>query len=116
MSYRPVSWTEEDPREGPLHLRGTDLLAGSEVHWRLNSLLREYQREGVRVMWERLSRGAGGILCDDMGLGKTVQVIALLSAVFRKNGERRDRDLIRDLKLDDRKVEPALVICPSSLH
>ena len=68
-------------------------------------MLREYQREGVRFMWERLGRGAGGILCDDMGLGKTVQVIALLSAVFRKNGERRDREGIRDLKLDDRKVE-----------
>ena len=115
MSYRPVSWTEADPREDPLVLGGSELLASSEVHWRLNSLLREYQREGVRFMWERLARGAGGILCDDMGLGKTVQVIALLSAVFGKNGERRDRELIRDLKLDDRLVEPALVICPSSL-
>ena len=104
-SYRPVSWTEDDPREDPLALGGTELLASSEVHWRLNSLLREYQREGVRFMWERLGRGAGGILCDDMGLGKTVQVIALLSAVFSKNGERRDREGIRDLKLDDRKVE-----------
>ena len=115
MSYRPVSWTEEDSRGDPLVLEGTEELATSEVHWRLNSLLREYQREGVSFMWERLGRGAGGILCDDMGLGKTVQVIALLSAVFGKNGERRDRERIRDLKLDDRTVEPALVICPSSL-
>ena len=69
-NYRPVSWTEEDPREEPLQLGGTELLASSEVHWRLNSLLREYQREGARFMWNRIARGAGGILADDMGLGK----------------------------------------------
>ena len=64
MSYRPVCWTEDSPTVEPL------VLSETEVHWRLNSFLREYQREGVRFMWDRISRGAGGILADDMGLGK----------------------------------------------
>ena len=102
-SYRPVCWTEDTPRVDPLPLPQTDLPAG-QVHWRLNSLLREYQREGVRFMWDRLGRGAGGILCDDMGLGKTVQVISLLSAVYKKCGDLQDRQVRRS------EVVPALII------
>ena len=78
-------------------------------------MLKEYQRKGVSFMWDRLGRGAGGILCDDMGLGKTVQVIALLSAVYRKCGEREDKERIRALKRDERSTEPTLIICPGSV-
>ena len=42
--------------------------------------------------------------------GKTVQVIGLLSAVFKKTGDRRDKEMIHQIKLDDRTVEPALII------
>ena len=67
--YRPVFWTEDSPAVEPLVLSESGEGEG-EVHWRLNSLLREYQREGARFMWNRIARGAGGILADDMGLGK----------------------------------------------
>ena len=66
-NYQPVYWTEDSPVVEPLVLSEA---GEAEVHWRLNSLLREYQREGVRFMWDRIARGAGGILADDMGLGK----------------------------------------------
>jgi len=62
-----------------------------------------------------VGRGGGGILCDDMGLGKTVQVIAFLSALFEKEGGEEDKRLIRELRIGDRKVQPVLVICPSSV-
>ena len=42
--------------------------------------------------------------------GKTVQVIALLSAVFKKKGDRRDKQQILQIKMDERTVEPALII------
>ena len=41
-------------------------------------LLRPYQREGVRFLWEGTERGLGVCLADDMGLGKTLQVLTLL--------------------------------------
>jgi hypothetical protein len=40
----------------------------------LNWYLREYQREGVRFLFERYRAGRGAVLGDDMGLGKTIQV------------------------------------------
>ena len=71
-NYRPVFWTEDSPTVDPLVLGET---GEGEVHWRLNSLLREYQREGVRFTWDRISRGGGGILADDMGLGKLLLIM-----------------------------------------
>jgi len=62
-----------------------------------------------------VGRGGGGVLCDDMGLGKTVQVIAFLSALFNKEGNSEDKRRIRELKTGDRKVQPVLVVCPSSV-
>lgn len=61
----------------------------------VNSKLRDYQREGVKVsnhdsasltcaqfLWGLFAKERGGILGDDMGLGKTIQTIAFLSAVL----------------------------------
>ena len=53
----------------------------------------------MRFLWDRVGRGAGGILCDDMGLGKTVQVIGLMSAVYQKTGTELDRKQIIEMKL-----------------
>lgn len=61
----------------------------------IESVLRGYQKVGVKWLY-RLSRcGFGGILADDMGLGKTLQVIAFVMSV--------ERD------------KPVLVVTPSSL-
>jgi len=98
-----------------LHLSAFENLSKSQVHGKFNFFLRPYQRDGVKFLWDRLGRNGGGILCDDMGLGKTVQVIAFLSAVFDKKGNREDKRRIRDLKLGKTKVSPVLVVCPSSV-
>jgi len=66
----------------------------------LNTLLREYQKEGYRWMKTLAFYGLGGILADDMGLGKTIQSISFIFS---------ELDEIRKQKL------PALIVCPSSL-
>ena len=39
----------------------------ARVPGRLNYFLREYQRDGVRFLWDRYCRDGGAILADDMG-------------------------------------------------
>ncbi|XP_070564369.1 DNA excision repair protein ERCC-6-like 2 isoform X2 [Ptychodera flava] len=56
----------------------------------INRYLREYQREGVKFLYEHYKNGEGGILGDDMGLGKTIQVIAFLTAILHKTGTHTD--------------------------
>lgn len=48
---------------------------GDRVPYTINRYLRDYQREGVRFMYNSYRRSRGCILGDDMGLGKTVQVM-----------------------------------------
>jgi len=103
------------PSLPPYQLQGMDQLPPGKVHAIFNYFLRDYQRSGVRFIWDRVGRGGGGVLCDDMGLGKTVQVIAFLSALFNKEGNSEDKRRIRELKTGDRKVQPVLVVCPSSV-
>ncbi|GMI29423.1 hypothetical protein TeGR_g3527 [Tetraparma gracilis] len=64
----------------------------------LNDRLFEYQRTGVRWMWELHTQGAGGIVGDEMGLGKTVQVAAFLGAMAV-----------------NRKVDSILIISPATM-
>lgn len=54
-----------------LELNGAD---GDRVPSTINRYLRDYQREGVRFIYNNYIRSSGCILGDDMGLGKTVQV------------------------------------------
>lgn len=54
-----------------LELNGVD---GDKVPYTINRYLRDYQREGVRFIYNNYIRSRGCILGDDMGLGKTVQV------------------------------------------
>lgn len=44
------------------------------------SVLREYQKDGIRWIQLLFHLGLGGILADEMGLGKTVQALTVLSA------------------------------------
>ncbi|MFP4526488.1 MAG: SNF2-related protein [Bacteroidales bacterium] len=44
----------------------------------LDSILRNYQKEGYRWMYVLHKHNLGGCLADDMGLGKTIQTLALL--------------------------------------
>jgi superfamily II DNA or RNA helicase len=48
------------------------------VRSQLDTLLRPYQREGVRWLLGLRAENLSGVLADDMGLGKTLQTITLL--------------------------------------
>jgi SNF2 family DNA or RNA helicase len=61
--------------------------------------LRPYQLEGVAWLLFLRQFGLGGCLADDMGLGKTIQWITYLLA----------------LKEHDQPLQPALLICPTSV-
>lgn len=41
----------------------------------------EYQKQGIRWLWELHQQTVGGIVGDEMGLGKTIQVIAFLAGL-----------------------------------
>ncbi|TFK47224.1 hypothetical protein OE88DRAFT_1666566 [Heliocybe sulcata] len=113
---------------GPLIL---DSKAHVKIPASINTYLRDYQRDGVRFLWEHQKTGRGGLLGDDMGLGKTIQVISFLSAVMKKYGDSRDLDRRRRYvsQLQDlpdwkerRQMPPAnqvwptcLIIAPSSV-
>ena len=68
--------------EGPAHLLVLKSHSKIERSWSaiwqvpatINRYLRDYQREGVRFLYQHFVQDGGAILGDDMGLGKTVQV------------------------------------------
>ncbi|TSL10194.1 DNA excision repair protein ERCC-6-like 2 [Bagarius yarrelli] len=67
------------------------VLSGSvQVPYTINRYLRDYQREGVKFIYESYSKSRGCILGDDMGLGKTIQVISCLAAILQKTGTWQD--------------------------
>ncbi|KAL6458822.1 hypothetical protein MHYP_G00322940 [Metynnis hypsauchen] len=63
---------------------------GHQVPYTINRYLRNYQREGIKFIYDRYMKSRGCILGDDMGLGKTIQVISFLAAVLRKTGTWED--------------------------
>ncbi|MCJ8330241.1 MAG: DEAD/DEAH box helicase [Lentisphaeria bacterium] len=63
----------------------------------IDSILREYQKDGVSFLSDAWKYRVGALLADDMGLGKTLQVMAVLHAIK---------------KVDDKK---ALIVCPASV-
>uniref|UniRef100_A0A3B3TJZ5 Excision repair cross-complementation group 6-like 2 n=1 Tax=Poecilia latipinna TaxID=48699 RepID=A0A3B3TJZ5_9TELE len=72
----------------PLHLRDED-----RVPYTINRYLRDYQRDGIRFIYNNYMSSTGCILGDDMGLGKTVQVQdigSFLAAVLHKTGTWED--------------------------
>lgn len=61
-----------------------------KVPYTINRYLRDYQREGIKFMYNNYIQARGCILGDDMGLGKTVQVIGFLAAILHKKGTWED--------------------------
>ncbi|RDW18330.1 helicase SNF [Oceanobacillus arenosus] len=74
--------------------------ASIEVPEILETVLRNYQKQGYQWMKTLAGYGFGGILADDMGLGKTVQSIAFILSV------------LPELR---KKEQPVLIISPSSV-
>ena len=114
IDYRPVEFSPYTPEQlamGPLPLTGD--ANGPSVPQPLNRLLREYQRDGVRFLYDKWAAGQGAVLGDDMGLGKTIQVISFLSAIMRKTGlrsadDQRRHKWVRQNKRDG-KMKPGIV-------
>lgn len=48
----------------------------------INQYLRDYQRDGIRFLYDHYRNDRGAILADDMGLGKTVQVASCMISAF----------------------------------
>ncbi|CAJ1069007.1 DNA excision repair protein ERCC-6-like 2 [Xyrichtys novacula] len=76
---------------------------GDSVPYTINRYLRDYQREGIRFIYNNYIRSRGCILGDDMGLGKTVQVIGYLAAVLHKTGTWEDVENNRPQFLQSQK-------------
>ncbi|CAF4505336.1 unnamed protein product, partial [Rotaria sp. Silwood2] len=66
-----------------------------------------YQRAGVKWLWELNEQKCGGIIADEMGLGKTIQIIAYLAAFHYSR--------VRDTQNRYRGLGPVLIVCPSTL-
>lgn len=66
----------------------------------LETLMRPYQKDGVRWLSLLAINGLGGILADEMGLGKTLQALAYLGGAKTVAGA---------------ASPPSLVVCPTSL-
>jgi DNA excision repair protein ERCC-6 len=58
----------------------------------------DYQRTGVKWLWELHCQRSGGIIGDEMGLGKTVQLAAFLGALHASG-----------------LYKPSLIVCPATM-
>ncbi|KAJ7550499.1 hypothetical protein O6H91_07G103800 [Diphasiastrum complanatum] len=90
---RDKSDTEENSYETDVVLEG-----GLKVPGKIFHNLFDYQKTGVKWLWELHCQKAGGIIGDEMGLGKTIQVIAFLAALHHSG-----------------MYKPSLVVCPVTL-
>lgn len=52
-----------------------------------NNLLRDYQKVGVKWLYQIYKCDFGGILADEMGLGKSLQILSLLSILHKEKPE-----------------------------
>eukprot|EP00934_Nitzschia_sp_Nitz4_P000067 Nitzschia sp. Nitz4//scaffold38_size140716//41140//46477//NITZ4_003135-RA/size140716-augustus-gene-0.121-mRNA-1//1//CDS//3329550042//67//frame0 len=112
--------TLQSPKFGPYDLEPIHLQNGSQEHQvpaSLSRYLAPFQVEGVKFMYNCLTRGTGSILGDDMGCGKTVQVLALLLALFRKRGTGLDvMQLARRRKIIDKWLEEERLVQEEALR
>lgn len=81
----------------------------------LETLLRDYQKQGVRFLLDRTVCNVGAILADDMGLGKTLQVLSLLET-WRAAGISQREDREEELKTGAAPApRGSLVVCPATV-
>lgn len=63
-----------------------------------NSILRDYQKDGVKWLYTLYKCDLGGILADEMGLGKSLQTICFIKQILKEKS--------------DAKI---MIVCPTSL-
>ena len=100
MIDNPDAFTlEESFRQFLQDINNPDRLA-FEVPKGVETILRDYQKQGFKWMKTLAHYGFGGILADDMGLGKTLQSITFI---------------LSELPNLRKSEHPILIVCPSSL-
>jgi len=80
-------------------LPDTSLEGGFRIPGDIYPSLYDYQKTGVRWLWELYSQQVGGIVGDEMGLGKTIQIISFLAGLHYSQ------------MLD----KPVIVVCPATV-
>ncbi|CAG5128960.1 unnamed protein product [Candidula unifasciata] len=80
---------------------------GFQVPRKLWKKLFNYQKTGVRWLWELHCQQAGGIVGDEMGLGKTIQTISFLAALRTSN--------VRNVNFPYKGLGPTIIICPTTV-
>jgi SNF2 family DNA or RNA helicase len=82
--------------------------------------LYEYQREGVKWMWELYlsGGGTGGILGDEMGLGKTVQLCTHYSSIANEeiSRQRSSPSSASATNMNPQHRPLLLVVCPATVQ
>ncbi|VDN09472.1 unnamed protein product, partial [Dibothriocephalus latus] len=103
-----------------------ELDGGLRIPGEIWARLYDYQRTGVRWLWQLHRHGTGGILGDEMGLGKTIQIIAFLAGLRHSHlpstdsifqmAMSRSRNSVRSA-YDDGLVNlgPVLIVCPATV-
>lgn len=85
------------------------------VHDRMASRIKNHQIEGVRFMWDEITKDTkhGCLLAHTMGLGKTMQVITLITAIVE--AVKSDDDTISCQVPEHLKTLKILITCPSGV-
>jgi DNA excision repair protein ERCC-6 len=87
-----------DAEEDPADVDDALFDGGLRVPGSIFGRLFDYQRTGVKWLWELHCQRAGGVIGDEMGLGKTVQLAAFLGALHASG-----------------LYKPSLVVCPATM-
>jgi DNA excision repair protein ERCC-6 len=80
-------------------LDDTEFEGGYRVPGDIFPSLYDYQRTGVRWLWELYSQEVGGIIGDEMGLGKTIQAVSFIAG----------------LHYSGKLTKPVVVVCPATV-
>ena len=71
---------------------------GYRIPGYIYSKLFDYQRTGIKWLWELYTQRVGGIMGDEMGLGKTIQIAAFLAGLHHSG-----------------MFKPTLIVCPATM-
>ena len=81
IGNRPEEVSEEEWAMPHPSQPDTEFEGGYRIPGDIYPSLFDYQKTGVKWLWELYSQQVGGIIGDEMGLGKTIQVIAFLAGL-----------------------------------
>ena len=92
-------WNEDEAHLPHPELSDTEFEGGYRIPGDIYPSLFDYQKTGVRWLWELYIQKVGGIIGDEMGLGKTIQIIAFLAG----------------LHYSKKLTRPVVVVCPATV-